>query len=126
MGAVLVPVILLVIVIVLATIAIKRFSRANVEHSDQLQYADRPTLRYAVPAGQDPALVVAELRKAGYDVSPDADPGPSSPVVIIGSHAGEPDREAVRQTLAEIDGTNIYPAESGQVQRERVRFVDEG
>ena len=125
MGAVLVPVIMLVIVIALAAVAIKRFSRANVEHSDQLQYADRPTLRYVVPTGQDPALVVAELRKAGYDVSPDADPGPSSPVVIIGSHDGEPDREAVRQTLADIDGTNIVPNESAPVQRDRVRFVDE-
>lgn len=125
MGAVLVPLILLLLALVLAAVALKRFSRANVEQSDRLQYADRPTLRYVVPPGQDPAVVVAELRKRGYDVSPDADPGPSSPTVIIGTHEGEPDREAVRRALGDIDGTNIVPHESAQVQRQQVRFADE-
>jgi xanthine/CO dehydrogenase XdhC/CoxF family maturation factor len=125
MGAVLVPVILLLVVLVLAAVAIKTFTRANVEHSDRLQHADRPTLRYALPPGQDPALVVAELRRAGYEVSPDSEPGPSSPIVIIGTHDGEPDREAVRRALADIDGTNIVPGESGKAQRQQVRFVDE-
>ncbi len=125
MAAVLVPVILLLVAIVLVGLAIKRFSRAQVEHSDRLQYADRPTLRYQVPPGQDPAVVLSGLRSAGYDASADSEPGPSSPIVIIGSTHGDPDREEVRRTLAAIDGTNVVPAESGQVQRSRVRFVDE-
>ena len=125
MGAVFIPVILVLIVLVLGWLAVKRFSRATVEHSDRLQYADRPTLSYAVPPGQDPAAVLAGLRSAGYDASPDADPGPSSPIVIIGAHGGAPDREAVRRTLAELDGTNIVPEESGRVERSRVTFVDE-
>jgi len=125
MGAVLVPVIVLIVVLVLAVIAVKRFSRTEVEHSDRLQNADRATLRYEVPAGQDPAVVVAGLRQSGYEASADSEPGPSSPVVIIGSPGGEPDREAVRRTLADLDGTNVVPQESGQVQRSRVRFVDE-
>jgi hypothetical protein len=124
-GAVLVPVIMLLIVLVLASMALKRFSGRQVAQSDRLQNADRPTLRYAVPPGQDPALVVAELTKAGYDASPDSEPGPSSATVIIGSHGGEPDRESVRQTLARIDGTNIVASESEPVQRDHVRFADE-
>jgi hypothetical protein len=125
MGAVLVPVILLVIVLVLGAVAVKRFARREVDHSDRLQNADRPTLRYEVPPGQDPSIVLAGLRQAGYDASADSEPGPSSPIVIIGATEGAPDREAVRHTLAELDGTNVVPEESGQVRRSQVRFIDE-
>jgi hypothetical protein len=125
MGAVLVPVILVIILIVAVAIAIKHFSQREVRHSDRLQYADRPTLRYAVPPGQDPAVVLAGLRQAGYDASADSEPGPSSPIVIIGATGAEPDREDVRRTLRDLDGTNIVPNESGDVQRSRVRFLDE-
>ena len=90
-----------------------------------LQTDSRPTLRYEVPPGQDPALVLAGLREAGYDASADSEPGPSSPIVIIGATAGAPDREAVRRALADLDGTNVNPDESAPVDRSRVRFVDE-
>jgi hypothetical protein len=126
MGAVLVPVILLIVVLVLAWFAVQRFGRREIQRSDRLQNADRPTLRYQVPEGQDPAAVLAGLRQAGYDASADSEPGPSSPMVIIGdAHGGEPDREGVRRTLTELDGTNVVPEESGRVRRSRVRFVDE-
>jgi hypothetical protein len=126
MGAVLVPVILLIVVLVLAWFAVQRFGRREIQRSDRLQNADRPTLRYQVPEGQDPAAVLAGLRQAGYDASADSEPGPSSPTVIIGdAHGGEPDREGVRRTLTELDGTNVVPEESGRVRRSRVRFVDE-
>jgi hypothetical protein len=45
--------------------------------------------------------------------------------VIIGATGGAPDREAVRRALADIDGTNVVPEESGTVDRTRVRFEDE-
>jgi hypothetical protein len=125
MGAVLVPVILLIVAIIAVAIAVKQFGRREVQHSDRLQYADRPTLRYAVPSGQDPAVVLTGLRRAGYDASADSEPGPSSPIVIIGATSGAPDREEVRRTLTGLDGTNVVPEESGQVNRSRVRFVDE-
>jgi hypothetical protein len=125
MGAVFVPVILLIVVVVLAWIALKRFGRREIQASDQLQNADRATLRYQVPAGQDPAVVLSGLRRAGYDASADSEPGPSSPIVIIGARGGDPDREAVRRTLADLDGTNVVPGESASVERSRVRFADE-
>ena len=125
MGAVLVPVLLVVIVLVIGAIAVKRFTRAEIDHSDRLQADERPTLRYRIPAGQDPALVLAGLRRAGYDASADSEPGPSSPIVIMGATGGAPDREAVRRALADIDGTNVVPEESGTVDRTRVRFEDE-
>jgi len=125
MGAVLVPVLLVLIVMVVGAIAVKRFTRAEIDHSDRLQADERPTLRYRIPAGQDPALVLAGLRRAGYDASADSEPGPSSPIVIMGATGGAPDREAVRRALADIDGTNVVPEESGTVDRTRVRFEDE-
>ena len=126
MGAVLVPVILLVVVLVLAVLAVKRFSAREVQHSDRLQRDDRTTLRYEVPAGQDPAVVLAGLRQAGYDASADSEPGPSSPIVIIGARGGgDPDREAVRHDVAAVEIGEGAPDESAPVQQARPRFVDE-
>jgi hypothetical protein len=127
MGAVLVPVIAVVIVLVVATFAIKRFGSAEVTHSDQLQFADRPTVRYEVPAGQDPAAVLAQLRGAGYDVSADSEPGPSSPILIIGTDSGgPPDREHLRTLLAHAS-VNVDPAHDSDTDLTRadVRFLDE-
>jgi hypothetical protein len=107
-------------------IALKQFGRRETQHSDRLQNADRPTLRYEVPQGQDPAVVLHELRKAGYDVSADSEPGPSSPVLIIGTPGGAaPDREELRSTLDRLDSANIDPSADMALDRPSVRFMDE-
>jgi hypothetical protein len=127
MGAVLVPVIAVIIVLVLAAFALKRFGRVEREHGDRLQHPDRPTVRYEVPAGQDPAAVLTELRQAGYDASADSDPGPSSPILIIGGQNGqEPDREKLRVLLANAS-VNIDPHLDSESDKSpaTVRFVDE-
>jgi hypothetical protein len=127
MGAVLVPILLLLVVVVLGVLAVKRFTREEVRHSDRLQTAERPTLRYEVPPGQDPARVLAGLREAGYDASADSEPGPSSPIVIIGTRGGgQPDREDLRSLLGRIDGSTVNPEERQRVARPAVRFTDEG
>lgn len=126
MGAVLVPVILIVIVLVLAGLAVRAFSRREVEHSDALQSDHRHSVRYQVPPGQDPAVVVHHLESEGYDVSPDSEPGPSSPILLIGTpDATLIDRESLRRTLADLDETNINPEDSGPVGAHRVTFTDE-
>ncbi len=126
MGAVLVPVILGLIVIVLVVLAVRAFSQREVEHSDQLQADHRHSVRYQVPPGQDPAMVLHHLESEGYDVSPDSEPGPSSPIIVIGSvDATAVDREAVRRILSELDGTTVNPEESGHLDRPPVRFLDE-
>jgi hypothetical protein len=126
MGAVLVPVILILIVVVIGVVAVRAFSRREVEHSDQLQAAHRHSVRYQVPPGQDPVVVMHHLESEGYDVSPDSEPGPSSPILIIGRQdASALDREDLRSTLASLDETNINPEDSGPVDRRRVVFVDE-
>jgi hypothetical protein len=126
MGAVLVPMLLILVAAALGWLAVRRFTQREVSRSERLQDADRPTLRYEVPAGQDPAAVLIGLREAGYEASPDSEPGPSSPLVIIGTPTGEaPDREQLRVVLARITGTNVVPSESETVQRHRVVFADE-
>jgi hypothetical protein len=125
MGAFLVPVVLVLIVVVVGVAAVKRFGSDTVAQSDRLRATERPTLRYLVPPGQDPAVVLAALRGEGLDASPDSEPGPSSPIVIIGADGGALDREAVRATLVLLDETNINPDESGSPERGRVRFLDE-
>jgi hypothetical protein len=126
MGAVLVPILLLLVVIVLGVLAVKRFSRAETDHSDRLQADQRPTLSYEVPPGQDPALVLAGLREAGYDASADSEPGPSSPILIIGTTSGGmPDREDLRSLLGRIDDSNVNPEDSQRLSRPPVRFTDE-
>lgn len=126
MGAVLVPVILGLIVLVVGAYAVTRFSRDQTEHSDRLQNADRPTLRYQVPPGQDPALVLTELSAAGYDAAADSEPGPSSPIVLIGTSSGSaPDREELRAVLGRITRVNIDPGAEPSSDLPPVRFVDE-
>ncbi len=126
MGAVLVPVILILVAVVAGVLLMKRFTRREVERSDRLQYADRPTLRYQVPTGQDPSVVLIALRNSGFEASADSEPGPSSPIVIVGARdGGEPDREAVRATIVRMDGTNVNTDESGEVERGPVVFEDE-
>jgi hypothetical protein len=126
MAAGLIVVLFVVVALVLAAYALKRFGSREIEHSDRLQNADRPTLRYEVPPGQDPAAVLTELRRAGYDASADSEPGPSSPVVIIGTTTGgAPDREQLRATLERMDVINVDPEADVVMDRPPVRFLDE-
>ena len=126
MGAVLVPVVFVLVVVVVGVLAMRRFRRESVEQSDRLQDSARPTVSYVVPPGQDPALLVATLVGEGYDASPDSEPGASSPIIIIGSRRGGVlDREQVRQALVRLDHSNINPDESGRLERPPVRFTDE-
>jgi hypothetical protein len=126
MAAVLIVVLFVVVALVLAAYALKRFGSREIEHSDRLQNADRPTLRYQVPPGQDPAAVLTELRRAGYDASADSEPGPSSPVVIVGTTSGgAPDREQLRATLERMDLVNVDPEADVAMDRPPVHFMDE-
>jgi len=123
---VVIPVLVVVALLVGGMVLLKRATAREIDQSNRLQNADRPTLRYEVPPGQDPAVVVNALTSEGYDASPDSEPGPSSPIVIIGRADGRaPDRNAVRATLTLLDETNIDPPTSGPVERGRVRFLDE-
>jgi hypothetical protein len=126
MGAVLVPVLIVVIVALLVWLAVRSFSHREHEHSDRLRAERSNALLYEVPPGQDPAVVLVHLESEGYDVSADDGAGAASPILIIGSRdSAEPDREAVRRALHECQSTNINPEESAALEPHAVRFVDE-
>ncbi|WP_435742250.1 hypothetical protein [Nocardioides sp. SYSU DS0663] len=59
------------------------------------------TLRYAVPAGQDPATVLAALNKHGYDAAldPDGAVGGSQVVLVSRADGGRPDQDEVRRVV---------------------------
>lgn len=127
MGAVLLPVLLILVVVALLVLVVRAFSRRQVEDGDQLLADHRHSVRYQVPPGQDPAVVLHHLESEGYDVYPDSGPGPSSPIIVIGSQdASVVDRESLRETLTELDETTTDPEESRpSVDRAPVRFLDE-
>jgi hypothetical protein len=71
--------------------------------------------------------VVTELQSAGFDASPDSEPGPSSPIIIIGTTDGsQPDRDQLRELLAHAP-VNIDPAVDSETDlaASGVRFLDE-
>jgi hypothetical protein len=68
--------------------------------------AEEPeTLRYRVPVGQDPVVVVAALRQEGYDAS--AEPVPEGHDVVVPCPGGRDlHRPRVRATIQHADVTN--------------------
>jgi hypothetical protein len=80
------------------------------------------TLRYRLPAGQDAAPLIASLRMAGFEASPDTVAGQSR-VLISSGDGGGVDRETVRSVIEESNRTSVF--DGGGV-RGRVQFEGEG
>jgi hypothetical protein len=80
------------------------------------------TLRYRLPAGQDAAPLIASLRGAGYEATPDTVAGQSR-VLITSGDGGALDKEAVRSVIAESNRTSVF--DGGGVQGP-VEFEGEG
>lgn len=70
--------------------------------------------------------MLTELRAAGYDASADSEPGPSSPIVIVGMRSGgAPDREELRAFLSRIRRVNVDASSDPGDEVPRGRFADE-
>jgi hypothetical protein len=83
------------------------------------QQEGRSQLRYLVPPGQDPAVLVAALSQAGIQASEDVHFTPQGPTIVVAEPA---DREQVRRVLAQTPHTSMDdPARRG----DEVRFLDE-
>jgi hypothetical protein len=80
-----------------------------------------PTLDYAVPAGQDPVVVLTALSREGYAAT--ADPAQADLIHISTPAGPDRDRARVRATIAAVRETALdtpMPMDPGEV-----RFTDE-
>ena len=122
MGALIIPVLIVIGIVVVAVLGVRHLARGERRHAEDLRTTDR-SVRYRVPPGQDPAEVVSALRSWGYDAAPDSTGGTGPEVLIRLGSGGGPDREEVRQVLGNARPRNA-DGQPGD-QQPPVRFLDE-
>ena len=93
-------------------------ARERVE--EELHDAHTPTLEYSVPTGQDPAVILAALERAGYTAGVDAH-GTHQVVMVKVPDGPDRSRATVRSV---IESAHVAPEESLSM-RTVVRFRDE-
>lgn len=121
MGAIAIPILIIVVAVVAAGLAAKGFVQRRRAKTDAMR-AKRQVLHYNVPEGYDPAEVIIELHRAGYEAVPDATVGQSGELLIGGRGDASPDREEIRRILTVIaQGSPI--GDPGW--HSSVRFMDE-
>jgi len=120
MGAVLVPVILVLVLLALGLVIFKRLGRDGDRRREEVMSASY-TLRYDVPAGQDAAAVLVALSRHGFEAV--ADPGDPHALVIM-CPLGIDQREEVRVVL-ENEAMQTLDGRDGQLDAGPVRFLDE-
>lgn len=118
MGALLIPVIVLLVLLVLGLVWMRRWGQEHQHHAETLADPGTPTLDYHVPEGQDPATVVAALQGAGYSTA--VDPGDTQ---LVRVECAADERERVRSVIGSVDTTGI---DSGApLHTHTIRFQDE-
>lgn len=117
MGALVIPVVLVIAALVAGALALSRFARRRRVRADALRRSDQ-TLHYSVPNGMDPAHVVLRLSRAGYEAVPDTTVGGPAALLIGGRGDRRIDREEVRRILTDFTDLVAAPVSA-------VRFTDE-
>ncbi len=115
MGAVLVPLVIIVLVLVALWLAARTLSRGHEATSRYLHQPEVETLRWVVPEGQDDNKFLAALNLEGFEAVHEGN------AVLVGCPDGtEEDRWRVRQIIEGADATL-----EGDASRRVVRFSDE-
>lgn len=116
MSAALVPIVIVLAAAALVVLAVTGLTRRQ---NRQVAKSERPTtadVRYRVPEGQDPAVVLVALRDAGYEATGEND------LVIVSVLSDTPEqRDRVRGVIRDAGLSMEDKISSG----DRVRFVDE-
>lgn len=87
----------------------------------ELDSPQTPTLEYAVPTGQDPAVIIAALEKAGYTAT--ADPNHVHQLLRVACPSGlDRQREQVRTV---IESASVTAVRDGVPIEADVQFADE-
>jgi hypothetical protein len=120
MGAGYVLAILVVVALVAVGVMLSRLGKERAARHEEVSSA-RHTLRYDVPAGQDPAAVLVALSQGGFEAVGDpVDPHALTIVLPLGAEQ----REEVRVLLENEAGQTLDPQDQ-HVPGGPVRFADE-
>jgi hypothetical protein len=99
-------------------LALRTWTFAEARTEARLRLPDTPTVTYAVPHGQDPALVVTALTHEGFTSVPDLAGGMERLLI----ECAEADRAKVRHVIEHVNHTGFDGVE---MHTGRVRFIDE-
>jgi hypothetical protein len=120
MGALLLPVLAAVVVLVLLAVLVHRWMSEHTRRAVDLAEPDTSTLDYVVPEGQDPAVLLGALVRDGFEASPDP---AESHVLHISCPAG-PDRDRARARAC-LEAASSTALDHGAPVERPVRFRDE-
>ena len=116
-----IPIVLgLVVVGVLVVVALAAMARGANARKEAITDPDVETLRYAVPTGQDPAVLSTALLHEGYQAT--SEPAPHGHDLLVACHAGQ--RERIREVIARTD-TASMEGPGPRLDSGPVRFADE-
>lgn len=120
MGALLIPVIAVVVVVAIVWVAGRRWAVGRQRVSHELSATATPTIDYQAPEGQDPVVLTTALSAEGFTATTD----PANPQLVHVSCPAGPDRDRahVRSVIASVRTTAIdagVPFDVGDV-----RFTD--
>lgn len=120
MGAVLAPLLIVVVLLVIGVYALASINRRQMTREDRAKRPGAETLRYRVPEGHDPVAVIAALQHEGFEAVEDHDAG--FQVVLIPCPGGVGrDRERVRAAI----GRAPVDLDAGASEPQPVLFADE-
>jgi hypothetical protein len=109
----------LLAVLVVVLLVMRNFSREEGRLDTELHAPGARTLRYAVPDGQDPAVLVAALSHGGFRSVADLEGGTE---VLLVENLHEGDRARVRDIIEHVNSTGFAGA---PMQVGHVSFEDE-
>ena len=120
-GVLLATVIAIAALIWIAVYVFREQASRSIKVSEELNDDRTPTLEYAVPTGQDPAVILAALESAGYTAT--ADPHHAHQRVLVACPDGvDQQRSQVRSV---IESASVTAMDDGVPIQPDVRFRDE-
>lgn len=120
------PILVVVVLGLLIVAAVMRSARRQGERTEELRRAEHESdlemLRYHVPQGHDPAVVLAALHREGFEAIPDTEDAHRNDILIPCQEGADRHREHVRAVIGDVDRINF---EGDRAPVGAVRFADE-
>lgn len=121
-----IPIAIVVVIALLVVVAVMTYARRKSDRAQELRTAARTTdlemLRYRVPEGRDPAVLLAALRREGFEAIPDSEDVARHDILIPCHEGKDRHREHVRAVIENVDQVNL---DGDRDPVGAVRFTDE-